>query len=216
MTDESPLDLTATAGAYVLLDGRFPFMVGPTPEGDRLAVVRLGGHREPWESAWQCAAREVLEESGLTIQSVAPPRTYWLAPETGPPREAGAPSEDESPAQDGLVPGDWPHEPPARHPPLLVVRGTATLADRLSVMYLARAEGSPVPLSEARGLLLLSPAEVFGLVGRPVTLAQHLRAGGRAVLHDDVPHHLPLYPHLQLQMLAALLRRHPELARSPT
>ncbi len=65
MTDESPLDQTATAGAYVLLDGRFPFIVGPTPDGDRLAVVRLGGHREAGESPWQCAAREVMEESGV-------------------------------------------------------------------------------------------------------------------------------------------------------
>jgi 8-oxo-dGTP pyrophosphatase MutT (NUDIX family) len=203
--DESPLDQTATAGAYVLLDGRFPFIVGPTQDGDRLAVVRLGGHREAGESPWQCAAREVLEEAGLTIQSLDPPCTYWLAPEAGPPIEAGAPD------RDGLVPGDWPPEPPAAHPPLLVVRGTATLPDRLSVMYLARAEGSPVPLNEARGLLLLSPAEVFALVSRPVTLAQHLRAGGRAVLLNDLPHDLPLYPHLQLQILAALLRRHPDL-----
>ena len=175
MTDESPIDLVATAGAYVLLDGRFPFMIGPTEDGARLAVVRLGGHREAGESTWQCAAREVLEEAGLTIQAVAPPCTYWLA------------REDRAPGQDGLVPGAWPPEPPAAHPPFLVVQGTATLPDRLSIMYLARAEGTPVPLNEARGLLLLSPAEVFALVSRPVTLAQHLRAGGLAI-----PHYAPL------------------------
>jgi hypothetical protein len=53
-----------------------------------------------------------------------------------------------------------------------------------------------VPLNEARGLLLLTPAEVFTLVSRPVTLTQHLRAGGRAVLRDDLPHDLSLYPHI--------------------
>jgi 8-oxo-dGTP pyrophosphatase MutT (NUDIX family) len=195
------IDSVATAGAYVLLDGRFPFVVGLTPAGDRLAVVRLGGHREAGESPWQCAARELLEESGLTIEALAPPCTYWLAPERA------------APEQDGLVPGAWPSEPKAPHPPLFVVRGTATQADRLSVMYLARAEGTPEPLNEVRGLLLLAPAEVFTLVNRSVTLAQHLRAGGRAILLDDVPYDLPLFPHLQLQVLAALLRRHPELAR---
>jgi 8-oxo-dGTP pyrophosphatase MutT (NUDIX family) len=198
------IDSVATAGAYVLLDGRFPFIVGPTPTGDRLAVVRLGGHREAGESPWQCATREVLEESGLTIEALAPPCTYWLAPENS------------APDQDGLVPGEWPpelsSESPAPHPPLFVVRGTATQADRLSVMFLARAEGTPEPLNEVRGLLLLAPAEVFALVNRPVTLAQHLRAGGRTLLRDDLPHDLPLFPHLQLQVLAALLRRHPELA----
>src|SRR3954464_12516001 len=95
------IDEVATAGAYVLLDGRFPFMVGPTRDGDRLAVVRLGGHREAGESPWQGAARGWLGGSGLPIQAVAPPRTYWLAPEAG------------APDQDGLVPGDWPPELPA-------------------------------------------------------------------------------------------------------
>jgi 8-oxo-dGTP pyrophosphatase MutT (NUDIX family) len=198
--DLNPLSLAANAGAYVVLGGRFPFMVGPTPVEDRLAVVRLGGHIEAGESPWQCAARELLEESGLIIESLDPPSTYWLAPE------------DSAPDQDRLVPGDWPPEPAAAHPPLLVVQGTATQADRLSIMYLARAEGTPEPLNEARGLLLLAPAEVFALVSRPITLAEHLRAGGRAILHDDLPLDLPLYPHLQLQILAALLRRHPDLA----
>jgi 8-oxo-dGTP pyrophosphatase MutT (NUDIX family) len=195
------IDEVATAGAYVLLDGRFPFMIGPTRDGDRLAVVRLGGHREAGESPWQCAAREVLEESGLTIQAVAPPGTYWLAPEAG------------TPDHDRLMPGDWPPESPAVHAPIFIVRGTATQADRLSIMYLARAEGRPEPLNEARGLLLLAPAEIFALVSRPITLAQHLRAGGCAILHDGLPHDLPLFPHLQLQILAALLRRHPDLTR---
>jgi 8-oxo-dGTP pyrophosphatase MutT (NUDIX family) len=194
------IDSVATAGAYVVLDGRFPFMVGLTPAGDRLAVVRLGGHRECGESPWQCAARELLEESGLRIEPLRPPDTYWLQPDS------------DSSNQDGLVSGGWPPEPSAAHPPLLVVRGTATQVDRLSIMYLARAEGTPAPLNEAHGLLLLSPAEVFGLVSKPITLAQHLRAGGRALFRDELPLDLPLAPHLQLRVLASLLARHPGLA----
>jgi hypothetical protein len=43
----------ATIGAYVMPDGRFPFVVGPTLQGDKLAVVRLGGHREAGEAPWE-------------------------------------------------------------------------------------------------------------------------------------------------------------------
>lgn len=35
-----------TSWAYVLYNGFFVFQVGPTKNGDKLGVVRLGGHRE--------------------------------------------------------------------------------------------------------------------------------------------------------------------------
>lgn len=185
-----------TAGAYVVLDGRFLFMVGPTARGDTLGVVRLGGHREPGEAPWSCAAREVWEEAGLAIRPLAPPRTYWF--EDGQDDEA-------------LAPRCWPAGDRAPVAPLLVIRGSGATADRLMPMYLARAEGEAAPLAETRGLLLLSPADVLLLTSAPPTLDRFLGAGGRALLRDTLPGHLPLEPFLQLRLLATLLRRHPEL-----
>lgn len=49
-----------TSGAYVLYNGLFIFQVGPTKEGDKLGVVRLGGHREGNETALETAKREVF------------------------------------------------------------------------------------------------------------------------------------------------------------
>ena len=187
-----------TAGAYVVLDGRFPFMVGPTARGDALGVVRLGGHREPGESAWDCAAREVREEAGLRIQPIAPPATYWF---------------EDGDAADALVPGDWPVAQ-GEAAPLVAIRKNVGAARRLMPMYLARAVGDPQPLAETRGLLLLSPAEIRALVAAPTTLDQFLRTSGRALLRDSLPAHLPLEPFLQLRLLAALLARHPDLGGS--
>ncbi|HWI60463.1 MAG TPA: NUDIX domain-containing protein [Symbiobacteriaceae bacterium] len=59
-----------TAGVYLTIGERFLFVFGPNPAGDRLAIVRVGGHREPGETAWECAAREALEETGLTIEAL--------------------------------------------------------------------------------------------------------------------------------------------------
>lgn len=42
-----------TAGAYILVNDLFVFMVGPNQEND-LCVVRLGGHREHDETALEC------------------------------------------------------------------------------------------------------------------------------------------------------------------
>jgi 8-oxo-dGTP pyrophosphatase MutT (NUDIX family) len=188
-----------TAGAYLVLDGRFPFMVGPTARGDALGVVRLGGHRERGEAPWDCAAREVREEAGLTIRHVAPPQTYWF--------EDGA-------EPDALVPGDWPVAE-CGVAPLLAIRKGVGVARRLMPMYLARAAGNPIPLAETRGLLLLSPAEVCSLIATPPTLDQFVRAGGCAILRDTLPAHLPLEPFLPLRLLAALLARHPDLGAAP-
>ena len=44
-----------TASAYVIVQGLFVFQVGQTRAGDRLGVVRLGGHVEPGESSLACA-----------------------------------------------------------------------------------------------------------------------------------------------------------------
>ena len=185
-----------TAGAYVLLEGRFAFMVGPTPRSDGLAVVRLGGHGEAGETAWECAAREVREEASLRIRPLTPPDTYWF--------QVGSESET-------LKQGPPPDDTDGEVPPLLLVRGAGDHGGRLSVMYLASADGPPAPASEARGLLLLSPSEVVRIVCTQVTLDEYRHSGGLAILRDELPGHLPLEPFLQLRLLAVLLLRHPDL-----
>lgn len=79
MTPEECETRVVTAGVYVRLEvlgGLMPFMVGQTNAGNRLGVVRVGGHREPGESSCDCARREALEEAGLRIEFLRPPMTY--------------------------------------------------------------------------------------------------------------------------------------------
>ncbi|BFT73587.1 hypothetical protein [Paenibacillus sp. P36] len=47
-------------------------MMGPTVDQLELAIVRLGGHREGAETAWECAQREVLDESQMRITPLTP------------------------------------------------------------------------------------------------------------------------------------------------
>jgi hypothetical protein len=186
----------ATAGAYVVVDGLLPFVVGPTPVGGRLAVIRLGGHREPHETPWECAAREVREEASLTVCPVAPPTTYWLEP-----------ARDQS----SLDAAGWPYPVAGDTAPILVAWRTEGGERKYSLMYLAVAAGTPVPATETQGLLLLRRSDVLALVREPATLGEFLRSGGQAVLRAELPLDLPLEPFLQLRVLAALLDRHPDL-----
>jgi NUDIX domain len=188
----------ASVGAYVVVDGRLPFVVGPTAAGDRLGVVRLGGHRKPGETPWACAAREVLEEASLAACPLAPPATYWLAPPHDPAALTAAP---------------WPGAPTPADPvaPVLVAWRENAGQRRSSLMYLAVADGPARPAAETAGLLLLTRADVLALVRAPVTLGAFLAAGGRAILRAALPTDLVLEPFLQLRVLAVLLARHPDL-----
>jgi 8-oxo-dGTP pyrophosphatase MutT (NUDIX family) len=178
-----------TASAYVLLDGRFVFQVGPNKAGDRLGVVRLGGHVEPGETPLACVVREVQEEAALSVRVVPAPATYQVGPDG---------------KLEAAVPGSWPPDETA--PVLVGYRAPGEGA----LTYLARAEGTPVP-EKGRGLLILNASDILWLMEERRTLRQYLAAGGRAVLRDPLPLDLPLEPYLHLKVLPQLLERHPHL-----
>lgn len=196
-----------TAGAYVVWRGRYVFMVGfPGDATDRLGVVRLGGHREGDEDAWRCAAREVLEESGLHLRPIPPPATYWIGPGQDERTMRSAP---------------WEGDTSGGAAPLLVgwrshVAGDGDDRDgggavRLSVTYVAEGLGDPHPAAETQGLLLLRPQDVTTVARGSVTLEALLDTGAEALLRAPLPTHLPLEPLTQLRALALLLDRHPSL-----
>jgi hypothetical protein len=193
-------DMVVTAGAYVRSGNLYPFMIGPTSAGDQLAIVRLGGHRETGESAWQCAAREVREEASLTISPLRPPTTYWLG-------------EGEDPSC--IRAGTWQCAERDAVPPILVVRKQNTSRERLSVMFLARAITQPHPASETRGLVLLRPNDVATIVTGDVTLGGYLANGGQAIIREPLNVDLPLEPFLQIRVFAYLLDRHPTMFALP-
>jgi len=185
-------DIT-TAGAYLLCRGHFAFAVGPTPAGDRLAVIRLGGHREAGETTAQCVEREVQEEAGVRIALADPPATY-LAARTG----SGAFRLDRMEEGIGLTPA-----------PLLVTPRED--GRQFSVTYLAIADEVPVPSGEVAGILLLDVPAVHRLTRAPVTLGDFLACGGRAILRTPLNPALPLVPFAQLHILPQLLALHPDL-----
>jgi ADP-ribose pyrophosphatase YjhB (NUDIX family) len=180
-----------TAGAYVCLDGLYPFAIGTRPSNGRIPVVRLGGHREEHETGWQCAAREVYEETNLRIKPLTPPTTYLAA---GDQLEAE------------LKEFQWQSEIDREHIPLLVVAYRREGGLALSLMYLARAEGWPTPSSEVKGLLLLAKKDIHRLCQEPLTLEHYLSSGGKALLNHEFDQSLILEPFAQLRLLARILR----------
>lgn len=180
-----------TAGLFVHTGGLFPFQAGPDKSGQVLGVVRLGGHREEGETGWECASREAWEEASIRVTPVAPPATYWL----------------EDGDNEQLYAGMWQEDEIA---PVLV---TQRANGDITPIYLAVSNDQPVPASETKALLLLSPEEIQRIVTAPITLRQYLEAGGNAVWKEQLPLDMILQPFPHLRLLHVLLRIHPEIAQ---
>jgi hypothetical protein len=179
-----------TAGAYVCIDRYYVFAIGIQPHNGHIPIVRLGGHREGNESGWQCAVREVYEESNLQITPLPAPATYIS---------------DWDHMEAKLQEIRWGYRIEQEPDPILVVTYCREDKMHLSVMYLAQAEGIPKPSSEVKGLLLLTKEEIHRLCQEQLTLEQYLGGGGRAILSAEFDMSLLLEPFAQLRLLSRIV-----------
>jgi ADP-ribose pyrophosphatase YjhB (NUDIX family) len=179
-----------TAGAYVCIDGLYPFVMGWRPNQGRIPVIRMGGHREEGESGWECAKREVYEEASLNIRPLTPRRTYLVDWDQG---------------DSELKEMRWEHATDQEPIPLLVVTYRREGRTSLSLMYLAQADELPAPASEVKGLLLPDKENLHRLCQEALTLEQYLSSGGKAILNGEFDHKLILEPFLQLRLLSKIL-----------
>lgn len=184
-----------TAGAYVCINGFYVFALGIRPHNGYIPVVRLGGHRQENETAWQCAIREVHEEANVQIRPVLPTSTYLY-------------DCDHLEKEFQEIP--WQHEPEGKPAPILVGAYCREDGLSLSLMYLAQADGLPTPSSEVKGLVLLGEAEIHHLCRGPMTLEQYLNRGGKAILSGDFDMKRVLEPFTQLRLLSRTLSMQPK------
>ena len=171
-----------TSGAYVLYRDRFIFQVGPTKDGSRLGVVRLGGHREKNETALETAKREVYEEAAVHIKPLDTANTFQLR--------------------------EWNDEPfnirinnPVR--PILIKGSEKT---SYTVMYFSYTDTAPKPTSETKGLLLLTHQDIHQICSGKITLNDYEQNGGLSLIKSDMNKDLILHPFPQLLFLSKLLK----------
>lgn len=190
----NPMDISKakinTAGAYIVVNGLYPFAIGIKPNRGRIPITRFGGHRQTYETGWQCAQREVYEEANIRIKPLATRTTYLV---------------DKAHLDDELSEIRWGGPTYQDHIPMLVIADGRTETASLSLMYLAQADEMPTPSSEIKGLLLLDEAAIHRLCQEPLTLGEYLRSGGKAVLRGNFNTRLLLEPFMQLRLLSRIL-----------
>lgn len=185
-----------TAGAYICIDGCYLFAIGIRPHNGHIPVVRIGGHREGEETGWQCAVREVYEETGLHVEPCDPGITYLA---NGDHLEAA------------LQEIQWDRSMPGKCDPCLVVEYHREGESLLSLMYLVETEKVPTPSSEVKGLVLLTEQEIHQLCREQLTLKQFIDQGGKAILQADFDRRLLLEPFAQLRLLSRILKAQEKL-----
>ncbi|MBT2636896.1 NUDIX domain-containing protein [Bacillus sp. ISL-39] len=176
-----------TSGAYIMYKGLFPFQVGPTRKGDKLGVVRLGGHREKGESAQETAIREVFEESSMKIKLVNSPVTFF--------KKEWNDTAIKIQSSENIAP--------------ILVKGAGPTAS--TAMYLAYSNTAPVPSSETSGLLLLSREDISLICKQKITLEKFIEQGGKVMLSQKINLGLSLEPFPQLLFLAELFEKEASL-----
>lgn len=176
-----------TSGAYVMYKNLFVFQVGPTSKGDRLGVVRLGGHKEDEETAVETAKREVREEATIDITILSSPSTYYKQNWNAQSKKIKVENEID---------------------PILIIDSPD---ETLSIMYMAYSENEPTPSSETNGLLLLSVSDIRLICSKAITLNDYIKQGGIAILKEKMDKELILQPFPQLLFLAELLKEDPVL-----
>lgn len=179
------------AGAFISIDGRFLFALGAKPHNRKIPVYRLGGHLEPDESGWDCAVREIYEETGLDITPASTPITYFL------------PNGDNPDSNLEVI--KWQHHTSKTPTPYLVVAYQRDDTTTLSLMYRAKSNGDPQPAAEVKGLVFLTNDELHRLCQDSLTLGQFLGNGGKAILNHEFDQRMVLEPFLQVKLLSKIL-----------
>lgn len=180
----------STAGAYVLYNGLFIFQVGPTKSGDKLGVVRLGGHREGNETALDTAKREVYEEAQVEINPFNPNTTYYLSEWNEEPTKVKV--------TESIAP--------------ILIKGNEESS--YTLMYLSNTLTLPTPSSESKGLLLLSPEKVQLICQKKISLSDYQKLDGISTLKSEINTNLILQPFPQILFLSRLLNEETELMES--
>ena len=184
------------AGSYVIVNGRMAFQMGLTPDKSDLAIVRLGGHREGNETSWECAQREVFEESHMKITPLVPSMTFQCPKTTLDTEIILEPIEN--------------YRAPEEQPCPLII-GRHDTIHSVTAMFLATSDDDPIPSMETQALMLLTRNDVLRLCTETITLEEYQSSGGKVLFGQQVNSKLPLKPFGQLVMLSMILERYPNV-----
>lgn len=190
MLDIEIMSSLKTVGVLMLYEGTLAFMIGPDNSGDRLGIVRLGGHIEENEDVIDALIREVKEEASISVKILSSPRTYYL-------REWDAVEYIEMDSSSFTI------KP-------FIVKGDAI---RSSAIFLSYAKQQPIPSSEAHGIIFLDEKQIIEICTRTMKLREFLDSGGKLIQQKSINHNMEIYAGVHLRTLYNMIKDNNEVIK---
>lgn len=185
MFERRVLDHLKTVGSFVLYQNTLAFMIGPDKSGEKLGIVRLGGHIEENENYLQALKREIKEEASINIKLIDLPSCFYKK------------SWDERDYYEITENIPWEIKP-------LIITGDTISS---TAVFLAYTEELPKPSSEAYGIIFLKENDIKDICRKKLCLNDFLKNGGKLIQQKEIDYGMEMRAGVHLTFLNRLMEQ---------
>ncbi|MEG2289367.1 MAG: hypothetical protein RR891_10440 [Clostridium sp.] len=189
MFELSVLNGFKTVGSFILYKDTFAFMIGPDNSGEKLGIMRLGGHIEENESLLQSLEREIKEEGSIEVKLFDSSCTFYKR------------NWDDSNYYEVTNNIEWDIKP-------LIIVGDKT---RSTAVFLSYADEEPRPSSEAYGIIFLKENDIRDICSKRLKLRDFLDNGGKLIQQKEINYDVEMYGGAHLTFLNRLIEDNNDL-----
>lgn len=183
MFELSVLNGFKTVGSFILYEDTIAFMIGPDNTGEKLGVMRLGGHIEENESYLQTLQREIKEEGSIEVKLLNAPNTFY---------KRNWDDNNYNEITDDIA---------LDIKPLIIVGDKM----RSTAIFLSYTEEEPKPSSEACGIIFLKENEIKRICSEKLRLRDFLESGGKLIQQKEIDYDMEMYAGVHLTFLNRLI-----------
>lgn len=183
MFELSILNALRTVGSFILYKDMFAFAIGPDNTGEKLGIIRIGGHVEENETYLQTLEREIKEEASIEVKLLSSPNTFY---------KRNWNDNNYIEISDDI---DLDIKP-------LIITGTKMNS---TAVFLSCAKEEPKPSSEAYGIIFLKKDDIKRICTGKLCLNDFLDSGGKLIQQKEIDYDMEMYAGVHLQFLNRLI-----------
>ena len=189
MFELSVLNVFKTVGSFILYQDTLAFMIGPDNSGEKLGVMRIGGHIEANEKLLQALEREIKEEASVEVKLLNSPCTFYKT------------NWDDANYYEITNDIVWDTKP-------LIIVGDKS---RSTAVFLSYTEEEPKPSSEACGIIFLKETDIKAICLKKLCLKDFIDNGGKFIQQKEIDYNMEMYAGVHLTFLNRLIEDKNEL-----
>lgn len=176
-----------TVGSFIIYKDTLAFMIGFNQSGEKLRIVRIGGHIEKNESLIDALEREIKEEGDIKVKLIDSSTTFY---------KKSWEDEKYSEITNNIA---WDIKP-------LIIIGDSR---RSTALFLSYAEKEPKPSSEAAGIIFLKENDIKDICSKRMTLREFINRGGKLIQQNELDYDMEICAGCHIEFLNRLIEDKP-------